>query len=328
MQLLKSLGTGFNVAVAATVFSSAVYTTALAADYPDKVVQAIVPFGAGGGTDRWARVMSSVGFDVFESGMRVQNRGGAAGTVGWKHLLDKGADGHSLLLASPTPVLAALAEKDPPFDPAAVKIVAYYSVMKPTLMAPKNKPYSTWEGLVNHLKTADKKLTLGATMTQALGPASLLNQLGLADRVILVTYSGTGKAVNDFLGGHVDLVAVTTSTATTLAGRATAVVNASDLDYPEKIAKELGNVPNAKSLGLKPFNPPRFVAMHPGMHPDTSDEQVKIMSEKMGELLGTKSVKKLIGKLGEEITFVPTDKATVAYQSVLNEAKKNLPLFQ
>ena len=115
--------------------------------------------------------MSSVGFDVFKSGMRVQNRGGAGGTVGWKYMLDRGADGHSVLLASPTPVIAALLEKKPPFDPEKVKIAAYYSVMRPTLMAPKGKPYSTWAGLVKYLKGGGKKLTIGGTITQALGQA-------------------------------------------------------------------------------------------------------------------------------------------------------------
>ncbi len=296
----------------------------LADEYPSKVVQAIVPFGAGGGTDRWARVMSSVGFDVFKSGMRVQNRGGAGGTVGWKHMLERGADGHSILLASPTPVIAALLEKKPPFDPTKVKIAAYYSVMRPTLMAPKGKPYSTWKGLIKYLKSGAKKVTIGGTITQTLGPASLLSQLGLIDRVILVTYSGTGKAMNDFLGGHINMVTVTTSTAISSTGKAAIVVNASSLDYPKKARKVLGNVPNAKTLGLIPFNPPRFVAMHP----DTPDEQVKIMSTQLGKMLKSKPVKRLIGKLGEVIIYKPHNEAAAAYAKVLQDAKKYLPLFQ
>ncbi len=311
------------LAAAITLFG-APQKPVVAQEYPSKVVQAIVPFGAGGGTDRWARVMSSVGFDVFKSGMRVQNRGGASGTVGWKHMLERGPDGHSILLASPTPVLAALLEKKPPFDPVKVKIVAYYSVMKPTLVAPKGKPYSTWAGLIKHLKAGGKKVTIGGTITQTLGPASLLSQLGLIDRVILVTYSGTGKAVNDFLGGHINMVTVTTSTAISLSGSSSIVVNASSLDYPKKAKKSLGNVPNAKTLGLIPFNPPRFVAMHP----DTPDEQVAIMSEKLGKMLKSKPVKRLIGKLGEVIIYKPHNEAAIAYAKVLKDAKKYLPLFQ
>ena len=102
------------------------------------------------------------------------------------------------------------------------------------------------------------------------------------------------------------------------------MVNASDLDYPKKAMKTLGAVPNAKSLGLKPFNPPRFIAMHP----DTPDAQVAIMSKKFGELLATKSVKKLIGKLGEVIVYMPHDKAQAAYNDVLAEAKSNLGMFR
>lgn len=322
MNLKQNLLLTWSILAAATVLGGPQH--AVAAEYPNKVVQAIVPFGAGGGTDRWARVMSSAGFDVFAHGMRVQNRGGASGTIGWKYMLDQGPDGNSILLASPTPVIAALLEKKRPFEPDNVKIVAYYSVMKPTLMAPKGKPYSTWDGLIKHLKAGGKKLTLGGTITQVLGPANLLDQLGLTDRVIFVTYSGTGKAVNDFLGGHVDLVTVTSSTAITLVDRAVAVVNGSDLEYPKKLKKELGKVPNAKTLGLKPFNPPRFFAMHP----DTPDAQVTAMSEKLGELLKMKSVKRLIGKLGEEIVYLPHDKAAAAYKDTLATSRKNLHLFQ
>ncbi len=308
----------------AVVLFGAPEKAAVAGEYPDKTVRAIVPFGAGGGTDRWVRVMSSVGFDVFDKGMRVQNRGGASGTVGWKYMMSRGADGHSLLFGSPTPVLAALLEKNPPFKPSNVKIVAYYSIMKPTLMAPKGKPYSTWEGLLKHIKSGGKKLTIGGTITQTLGPASILNQLGLVDKVILVNYSGTGKAVNDFLGGHVNLVTVTTSTAVSLSNRSVAVLNASDLNYPKKAKKALGKVPNAKSLGLKPYNPPRFIAMHP----DTPDKQVAVMSDRIGKMLKSKPVKRLIGKLGEVIVYRPHKDASAAYKEVLASAKKNLPLFK
>lgn len=316
------IGLSLGLAAAAMLVGNG--TNVSAADYPSKVINAVVPFGAGGGTDRWARVMSSVGFDVFGTGMRIQNRGGASGTVGWKYMLDQGADGHTVLLGSPTPVIAALLEKQPPFDPTKVKIVAYYSIMKPTLIAPKNKPFSSWDGLLSHLRDGGKKLTLGGTITQTLGIASLLGQLDLADRVVLVPYSGTGKAVNDFLGGHIDLAAVTTSTAVSLADKAVAVVNASDLDYPKKAADVLGDVPNAKKLGVKPFNPPRFIAVHP----DTPDDQVAILSEKFGEMLKSKPVDRLIGKLGEQINYVPHNDAKDAYQNVLSEAKKYLPMFQ
>ncbi len=86
----------------------------------------------------------------------------------------------------------------------------------------------------------------------------------------------------------------------------------------------MGKVPNAKTLGIAAYNPPRFFAMHP----DTPDAQVKIMSKKLGALLKAKPVKKLIGKLGEVIVYMPSDKATVAYKDVLALAKKNISLLK
>ncbi len=317
MKLMALAAMGASLALAAPAMAEG--------DYPNNTIKTIVPFGAGGGTDRWARVMSSAAFDVFGHGMHVQNRGGAGGTIGWKYMMDQKADGHSVLMASPTPVMAALMEKNPPYDPENVRIAAYYSVMKPTLVAPKGKPYSTWAGLVAYLKDdSNKKLTIGGTMTQLLGPASLLAQLGLEKRVILVPYSGTGKAVNDYLGGHISMVNVTTSTAVGLADKNAIVVNASSLEYNKKAKEAMGDVPNAVTLGLTPFDPPRFVAMHP----DTPDEQVVAMGKKMGELLNTKSVKRLIGKLGEDIIYKDSAESEAAYKQVMAEAKKYLPLFQ
>ena len=322
---LRTLLNGATLAAFAVTATVAMGPTQAVAEYPnDKTVLALVPFGAGGGTDRWARVMSSVGFDFFGRGMRVQNRGGAGGTIGWKHMLAKGADGHTVILASPTPVLAALAEKKPPFDPGKIKIVAYYSVMKTTLMSPKGKPYDTWKGFIAHLKKGGKKISIGATMTHLLGVVQALKALGVDKQVVLVNYSGTGKAMNDYIGKHIDMIALTTSTAIGMTQKHNAIFNASDTDYPKKQKKKLGNVPNAKTLGLKPYNPPRFFAMHP----DTPDAQVKIMSDKLGKLLKAKPVKKLIGKLGEIITYLPQDKAAVAYNDVLKLARENISLLK
>lgn len=298
---------------------------AIAADYPDKTVLALVPFGAGGGTDRWARVFASVGFDYFDRGLRVQNSGGASGMIGWKNMLEKGADGHTLMFASPTPVMAALMEKKPLFDPAKdVKIVAFYSVMKPTLIAPRNKDFSTWAGFIKHIKTVKKKLTIGGTMTQLMGIANALEQLGLADRVSLVTFPGTGKAMNDYLGGKVDMAMITTSTAVTVMNKHAVVFNATDTDYPPDDRKIIGEVPNAKTLGLKPFSPPRFI----GMHPDTPDEQVAVMSAKLGEMLKSAPVVNMLKKLGEVIVYVPHVEAQKAYSEILESSKKNVKLFQ
>ena len=60
--------------------------TALA-EYPDKMITYIVPFKAGGGTDRSARILSTAAIDRFGQPWHVRNMPGASGIVGWKDLL-------------------------------------------------------------------------------------------------------------------------------------------------------------------------------------------------------------------------------------------------
>lgn len=64
MKLILKSGVMAVLAVAVVSFGAS-EKAAVAGEYPDKTIRAIVPFGAGGGTDRWVRVMSSVGFDFF-----------------------------------------------------------------------------------------------------------------------------------------------------------------------------------------------------------------------------------------------------------------------
>ena len=65
--------------VAAIGFLASGFTAPAQAKYPKRTITWVVPFGAGGGTDRWSRVMSSAGFDVWGKGLRVRNIPGASG---------------------------------------------------------------------------------------------------------------------------------------------------------------------------------------------------------------------------------------------------------
>ncbi|NIP53529.1 MAG: hypothetical protein GWN13_16515, partial [Phycisphaerae bacterium] len=57
------------------------------AEYPEKMITYVCIFKAGGGTDRWARVMSSGAKDAFGQFWHVINIPGADGIVGWREAL-------------------------------------------------------------------------------------------------------------------------------------------------------------------------------------------------------------------------------------------------
>jgi tripartite-type tricarboxylate transporter receptor subunit TctC len=295
-----------------------------AAEYPNKTISWIAAFGAGGGTDRWARILSTVAIDVLGQATHVRNMPGASGVVAWKYLLEQPADGYAVYHGSSTPVLGLLSEKDAPFGPEKLKVVAYISQFRSILMAQPGKAWSDWSSFKSYAKANPGKISIGGTLSLLLGVAVVLEEEGL--KVTYVPYSSTGKAMADFVGGHISAGVGTASTALTLVPqKATAVLNSSRLPLPEKVAKSLGNPPLASELGYKgAINFPNLI----GVHPDTPDEIADLLSEKVGEILAHKSVKQLVSKIGEEIIYVPREKATGEYNKMISDMKAGLKYLQ
>ena len=292
--------------------------TSFAADnYPTKVINLIVPFSAGGGTDRWARVISTAAFDNFGQPIRVINIPGASGIVGWKELINRPADGYTLLLSSGTPVLALLFEDKPAVDiEKDIKIACYIGQYRAVLLVQPGKPWSTWEGYVDYAKKNPKKMTLGGTMTQLMGGAHALSQLDLD--INYVSYDSTGDAITDLLGGHVMSACGTESTADTIVPeKAVALLNTSNSAIPLKKFKDLRK---ASDVGVKGIIFPRYVALHP----KTPDAIVDIVSEKMAAIAKDKPFKNLMKKLGEQIEYVPRAEAQKDYQDLIDGARQAL----
>jgi len=290
------------------------------AAYPDKMIDYIVVFAAGGGTDRWARIMSSGAIDNFGQPWHVINVPGADGIVGWRSALKKPADGYTIVQGSSTPVIALVKEEKPPISPYNIKIACYVSAFRSILVSKPGKAWSTWEGLKKYAKANPGKLTLGGTQSHLMGQANLFDQAGL--KMTMVPYDSTADSISDFLGGHVNLVALTfTTTETIVPEEAVAVVNTSDIPITKK---GFENVPSAEDLGYTGVSFPRWV----GVHPDTPEDIVKAISEKMGEVLKDKSVSRLIKKIGEEVIFVPYPEVEKKYKNMVEGMKRAVKLLQ
>ena len=301
-------------------FILAGFSSTVAAAYPEKMISYIVVFKAGGGTDRWARIMASGSIDSFGQPWHVQNVPGADGIVGWRAALKKPADGYTIVQGSPTPVIALVKEEKPPISPYDIKIACYVSAFRSVLVSKPGKAWSTWEGLVKYAKANPGKLTMGGTQSHLMGQVNIYDQAGL--KLTMVPYDSTADSVTDFLGGHVNLLAATFTVAKSLVPKeAVAVLNASDIPIT---TKGFENLPSADSLGYQGMSFPRWL----GVHPDTPEEIVRAISEKTGKLLKDKSVKGLIKKIGEEIIYVPYPEVKKRYKNMVEGLKRAVKLLQ
>ena len=285
--------------------------------YPGRTLEWVVPFGPGGGSDRWARIMSSAAIDAFGQAWHVRNRGGEEGRLGWRYMLGKAPDGYTILQGSMTPAIAALRDPGSGFSPEQVKIAAFISSIKTHLVAMPESGFDDWDRLAAR-PASSAPPRIGGTPAVLLAAATGLDRLGIP--AALRTYSDTGEAVSALLAGEVDMAAVSTSTVFSLAGRASAVINVGARDNTPAIKEKIGDVPWIGALGAVGVGVPRWV----GVHPDTPDEVVERISEGVGKVLADKSVIKLMTRLGEEIHYLPRDAASAAYAELLERMKELL----
>jgi len=239
--------------IAATAFFAA---TGAWAEYPEKSVTLVVPFAAGGPTDKVARDLAeALRKPLGGQSVVVENVGGAGGTLGAAKVAKASPDGYTLLLYHIGMATSPSLYRKLPYNTmddfeylGMVNEVPMTLVGKPTL------PANTYAELMQWLDANKGKVNLA---NAGLGAAShlcgLLFQSMLKYDMQTVPYKGTAPAMNDLLGGQVDLMCdQTTNTTGQIEGgkiKAYAVTTTKRLSTPA-----LKNLPTLDEAGLKGFN--------------------------------------------------------------------------
>jgi len=179
-------------------------------------------------------------------------------------------------------------------------------------MARPNRLWSSWDGLVDYAKAHPGKLKVGMTYSDLIGTALALR--GAKAEAQLIPYASTSTAVTDMLSGKIDVTSATPSTALTLyPDQASTLLNATKMPLAKDIDEQLGSPPHVVNLGYPAINFPRWI----GVHPNTPDDIVTQLSDQIGQMLQQDSFKKIMGKMGEDIIFVPHAEAQAQYSDML-----------
>ena len=231
--------------------------SAQATDYPlkDKVITIVVPFAAGGPTDRVARDLAeAMRKPLGGNSVIIDSAAGAGGSIGANKVAKAAPDGYTLLVhhigMSTMPGLV----RNIPFKVESdfeylgmINDVPMTLIGKPTLPAANYKELSAW-------LTANKgKINLGnAGVGSASHLCGLLFQNAVQIDMTTVPYKGTAPAMTDLIGGQIDLMCdQTTNTSTQIDAKkvkAFAVTTGKRLTTPA-----LKDLPTMQESGLKGF---------------------------------------------------------------------------
>ncbi len=229
--------------------------TAALAEYPDHAVTVIVPFSAGGPTDKVARDLGVALGAQLKQTVVIENLGGAGGTLGAAKAAKAAPDGYTLLLHHIGMATSPALYRKLPFDVLGdFEFLGMINEVPMTLIGRPTLPANNYPELAKWLHANQGKVNLA---NAGLGAAShlcgLLLQQSLKMEMTTVPYKGTGPAMTDLLGGQVDIMCdQTTNTSTQIEGgkvKAFAVTTMTPLKTPA-----LAKLPTLDSQGLKGFN--------------------------------------------------------------------------
>ena len=278
------------------------------AGYPEKPIELIVPFGAGGSTDLAARVLPSVIPTYLGQPVVVINKKGGGGQIGMNYVLKAKPDGYTMMEATigPLTIYPAMHKKSP-FSYTNFKPVARTEVVPAVLVTRPDKRWKDIKGLVEFLKGNPGKLKIaiaGPASLSDLGMKSFLAAAGIPiENAIGVPFGGTADALAAVLGKHADMLYANLSPcfdhikAGSLVGLGIST---------KKRIKSLPDVPTFTESGYPKAN----VMGWKGIigHGNLPDEIVKIWGDAIQKTMKNKAWKKFQKKLGSIPAYLgPSD---------------------
>jgi tripartite-type tricarboxylate transporter receptor subunit TctC len=181
---------------------------ALAAHYPSKPVRLLVGAPPGGPSDFMARLFSDAADASFDQNFVVENRPGASGTLAAEAAARADADGHTLLIAGQGSVLVApyiLPRVN--FKPSSFVPVTMLGAGGFVLAVHASLPVSSLGDLMGLIRARPGSVSFGSGGIGSSGHlcSELFAQLSQG-KMLHVPYKGDGQAVNDLVGGQIEMM--------------------------------------------------------------------------------------------------------------------------
>jgi len=191
--------------VSSLLIGLAIAGSAQAAGFPDKAINVVVPFPAGGSTDAIARAIGPKVSAKLGQPWVVDNRPGATGALGGGYVKRAAPDGYTLMVASiGVYSVNPLLQKTLPYDPSKDFDLLTVAVQAPNVLVTNaTVPATTVADFVAYLKKNPDKITFatsGAGSSDHLTTALFWQKTGTSG--LHVPYKGGAPAITDLLGGH------------------------------------------------------------------------------------------------------------------------------
>lgn len=291
--------------VASALLLSCVAGGALAQGYPDRSITMVMPYAAGGPGDSITRLFAAAMQKELGQQIIVENPSGASGTIGTAKVAKSKPDGYTLLMIHVSHATSLALFKNLPYHPVNdFEPIGQATEGPMVVVVRKDFPANNAKEFVDYVRKNGEKISLGHA---GVGSASNLCGLLLMDtlgvKMNQIPYKGSAPALNDVMGGQIDVLCDQTSGTIPAirGGRVKGIAVAGNNRLPD-----LPDLPTLSEAGVKGFD----ISISFGLYAPkgTPPDVIKKLTAALNKSVQDPEVKDRLVKMG--ISAVSPEKAT------------------
>lgn len=239
--------------ICASLLVAASAAPAIAQDYPARTITMVMPYAPGGPGDTITRLFAAAMQKNLGQQIIVDNPAGASGSIGTARVARSNPDGYTILMTHISHATNPMMIKNLSYSPVKdFEPIGLATVGPMVLVARKDFPPANSKEFVEYVKKNQGKISMGnAGVGSASHLCSLMFMEALDVKLNAIPYKGTAPAMNDLLGGQIDILCdQTTSTVGHIKGgrvKPYAIAGTKRID-------SLPDVPALSEAGVKDFD--------------------------------------------------------------------------
>jgi tripartite-type tricarboxylate transporter receptor subunit TctC len=268
--------------------------------YPDKPIQYVIPFAAGGESDVAARLQAQVCQAKFKKEMIVVNKAGAGGALAWSQLNSMPGDGYTIVGVNLPHIVLQPLEAGTQFKTEDITPVYFFHYTPDAIVVASDSPFKTFADLVRAAREKPEAVSIAGSGTNT---ANHVAQVRLDReqriRTTYVAFKGTGDLVSSVLGGHVSAAMSYSTLAIQQKGKMRMLAVATEKRLPQ-----FPDVPTFKELGMNWVDGAyRGIAVPKSTPPAVRRE----VSDMMDAINKDPELRRRMAQGGFEVTDIPLD---------------------
>ncbi|MGY1838158.1 MULTISPECIES: tripartite tricarboxylate transporter substrate-binding protein [unclassified Modestobacter] len=286
-----------------------------ASNFPTEDIRAVIPFGAGGGTDGDARAVLEPMNELVDVSVVPENIAGGGGTLGLIEAMSAAPDGHTLGLVFPSIHAFGQVAQDAPYDLTEMQYVGGFREQWNVVGVAASSGIETFDELLEHGRQQGQLIVVSGPASNYLVTAKQITDLADAEFDSL-GFEGVPQAFAGLAAGDGDFW---------MGGEAAALSFGEDMNVlavaaPERL-EGLPDVPTLEELGHDLYLDPISAGF--AVHPETDPAIVEELQRLLEEAVDSSAVQEYVERTDAAISYVPADEFRDSVIEAVEAAQEN-----